>query len=45
MCYFTINRLPFFLGVKGPAADAMDALLIVQPCDEDESDDYFLSFS
>jgi hypothetical protein len=38
-----------FLAVKGPAADATDALqpsrLIVQPYDEDEDDDYFLSFS
>jgi hypothetical protein len=37
----------FFLVVKSPAADAIVQTqnLIVQPYDEDDDDDYFLSFS
>jgi hypothetical protein len=41
-----LSNLFFVLVVKGPAANATDALrLLVQPYDDDDDADYFLSFS
>jgi hypothetical protein len=48
-CWGFILQQPFFLSGEGPRSRRYGrtaaARLIVQPYDEDEDDDYFLSFS